>query len=104
MPKTYSGADMYSLSTEALMIAMRSVVDDMVAKVQSDRDTEVQKIADSQLDESDSDSENNEENSSNNLSSIVVTQKHLIQAREASTPSITPTDLKRYLAMKEQFA
>ena len=109
MPKTYSGADLYALSTEALMLAMREKVDSLVDSVEQKRE-EIERNegeAEGDSSEEEGDPENaakgkpKEEESA--LAAIVVTQAHLLEAKQSAAPSITVGDLARYQAMKEQF-
>ncbi|KAJ9460379.1 Peroxisomal biogenesis factor 6 [Diplonema papillatum] len=109
MPKTYSGADMYALSTEALMLAMRERIDDLVATVKKRRELEEREEQAAQAppgngDAAAGDAEGEGQSEGTNFSSIVVHQAHFVAAKQTTLPSITPKDLRRYLAMKEQFA
>eukprot|EP01063_Lacrimia_lanifica_P041072 TRINITY_DN9484_c1_g1_i1.p1 TRINITY_DN9484_c1_g1~~TRINITY_DN9484_c1_g1_i1.p1 ORF type:complete len:1011 (+),score=282.97 TRINITY_DN9484_c1_g1_i1:84-3035(+) len=108
MPKTYSGADMYALSTEALMLAMREKVDDLVKTVEAKRAAleAAPAAAEGSSDDGDGDGDGGDAagGDGNGFNSVVVTQQHLEAARRTCTPSITVGDLARYNAMKEQFA
>eukprot|EP01064_Diplonema_japonicum_P013999 TRINITY_DN21524_c0_g1_i1.p1 TRINITY_DN21524_c0_g1~~TRINITY_DN21524_c0_g1_i1.p1 ORF type:complete len:883 (+),score=244.31 TRINITY_DN21524_c0_g1_i1:72-2651(+) len=96
MPKTYSGADLYALSTEALMLAMRSAVDNLITTVEEQR-----KQAEEQEEEDEGHQPAQPPTAS--LNTVVVSQKHFIDAKNSTTPSITVGDLARYQAMREQF-
>eukprot|EP00754_Rhynchopus_humris_P041475 Rhum_TRINITY_DN25040_c0_g1::Rhum_TRINITY_DN25040_c0_g1_i1::g.181007::m.181007/K13339/PEX6, PXAAA1; peroxin-6 len=105
MPKTFSGADLYALTSEALMLAMREQVDTLVANVELERE-KLEAVA---AEDADSDAGDDaqgvasSEKPDDALSGIVVTQEHFEASLAATAPSITVGDLARYQAMKDQF-
>eukprot|EP00755_Sulcionema_specki_P024838 Sspe_Gene.15349::Locus_5344_Transcript_1_2_Confidence_0.800_Length_3013::g.15349::m.15349/K13339/PEX6, PXAAA1; peroxin-6 len=105
MTKNYSGADMYAICTEALMLAMREKMDELMKRVEERKEQQYSaakaEVADRSLDSSDEEGE--EQAPADSIASIEVRQEHFLTALKSCTPSITPETLARYEALRKKF-
>eukprot|EP00756_Hemistasia_phaeocysticola_P051677 Hpha_TRINITY_DN26849_c0_g1::TRINITY_DN26849_c0_g1_i1::g.17299::m.17299/K13339/PEX6, PXAAA1; peroxin-6 len=102
LPRTYSGADLYSLSTEAMMLAMREGIDSLVRSVEERRKRQEERAA-AGIQDDEPDDEEGETHDASAMSALLIRQTHFEAARDATNPSVTPADLKKYEELRNKF-
>lgn len=85
MDFVYTGADFFALCSDAMMLAVDDVVERVKAKLHEAGENE------------DDDDDTGDDN-------VVVCQRHFLTARANLKASVTPSDLRRYEALRSTFA